>query len=440
LHRTPRQHLRRVRGGLLAIALLFGGALPRALATEYQETPAPEEEPPLSVEPADDPFYRAPEAPAHPRDKCAPRCPSALERAKPGTILRVRPMTVTAFRFPVPVEGWQLLVRSTDSAGAPVAVVTSILLPLVPWVGGERPLFSHQAAIDALGDQCMPSYELRTGTHAEALSLVPALLAGWVVVTTDFEGPRHAYGAGPMAGQAVLDGIRAATRFAPAGLDGDATPVGLMGYSGGGQATTWAAELQPTYAPELNVVGVAGGGVPADLNAVARHLDGALEAGIAIAAGVGIHREFPSMAIDDLVNERGRQLIDSMSDACIEEFAASAPGVRWTDLSDVDDPLALPQIVEALAANSLGKTAPTAPMYLYHSVADQLIPVAVADQLARHYCAEGVAPVFYDRSVAGEHIAYAVLGAPGAYGFLASRFAGVAAPDNCALLPVIAPL
>lgn len=412
----------RILGALVAALLLLGG-----VAVARAEEPTPEQAPPLTVEPEDDTFYMAPGS------------AEDLAAAAPGAILRVRPLSLTAFGFPIPVGGWQLLVRSTDSAGRPVAVVTSVILPDVGYAGGgARPLLSYQMAIDALGDQCMPSYTLRTGTQKEAPTLLPALQAGWAVVTTDFEGPRRAYGAGPMAGHAVLDGIRAATRFAPAGLSADDTPVGLMGYSGGGQATTWAAELQPTYAPELNVVGIAGGGVPVDLNQVARNLDGRLEAGIGIAAGVGINREFPAMGLDELFNARGRQVAAEVSDGCIEDYAFQYPNVRFADLTDVADPLSLPQVVETLEANSLGKAAPTAPFYLYHSVADQLVPVAGADRLAQRYCAEGDAPVFYDRNAGGEHIAYAVVGGVTAFAFLADRFAGLPAPDNCAAVPVLA--
>ncbi|MEY2477217.1 MAG: triacylglycerol lipase [Actinomycetota bacterium] len=409
----------RILGMLITLVLLAGG-----VAVARAETPAPEPAPPLTVEPKDDPFYAAPED---------------LASAAPGAVLRVRALSLTAYGFPIPVGGWQLLVRSTDSAGAPVAVVTSIILPSVAYAGGgARPLLSYQMAIDALGDHCQPSYTLRTGTQKEAPTLLPGLQAGWAVVTTDFEGPRHAYGAGPMAGHAVLDGIRAATHFAPAGLSGDDTPVGLMGYSGGGQATTWAAELQPAYAPELNVVGIAGGGVPVDLNQVARHLDGRLEAGIGIAAGVGINREFPAMGLDALFNERGRQVAAEVSDGCIDDYAVQYPNVRFADLTDAADPLSLPQVVSTLEANSLAKAAPTAPFYLYHSVVDQLVPVAGADKLAQYYCAEGDAPVFYDRNAAGEHIGYAFTGGVTAFAFLAERFAGLPAPDNCAAVPVIA--
>lgn len=383
-----------------------------------------EPEPPRGLLPDDDPFYDTPEG-------------VDLAAVAPGQILRIRPLTVSAGTLPLPVDAWQILVRSTDSDGDPVPVAASILLPVVPWIGdGPQPLVSYQSPIDALGDHCQPSYTLRNGNEPELAVMAPAQLAGWAVVTTDFEGPRHAYGAGPMAAHGVLDGVRGALALEQANLAANA-PVGFVGYSGGGQATTWAAEVQPTYAPELNVVGFAGGGVPVDLQEVARHLDGDLAAGIAIAAGVGIDREFPAMDLESILNDRGREVMAEVSDQCIDEFAFAYPGVTFADLSTHPDPLSLPQITDALDANSLGKATPSAPFYLWHSVADQLIPVSGPDRLAEYYCTEGDQPVYYDRNIAGEHITYAVAGAPGAFAFLADRFAGLPAPDNCLLVPVL---
>jgi hypothetical protein len=66
-----------------------------------------------------------------------------------------------------------------------------------------------------------------------------------------------------------------------------------MGYSGGALASQWANEVQSTYAPELKFAGVAAGGVPADIEYVARRIDGGVFAGIYIGAAVGLSRAYP---------------------------------------------------------------------------------------------------------------------------------------------------
>jgi Secretory lipase len=57
----------------------------------------------------------------------------------------------------------------------------------------------------------------------------------------------------------TLDSIRAA--FSSSTIPGDAR-VAMLGYSGGAIATEWAAELAPTYAPDVDkrMIGAAIGG------------------------------------------------------------------------------------------------------------------------------------------------------------------------------------
>src|SRR5688500_2567537 len=196
------------------------------------------------VEPYEDPFYRP---------------PAGFEASPPGTLLGTRSVTVTGLGLPVPVDSQQFLVRSTDAKGAPTAVVGTVMVPRSPYPAGPRPLVSYQPATDSLGDQCNPSYKLRAGTEGELPLMWQALPQGWAVVVTDYQGPKNAFTAGRMAGHAVLDGIRAALALPGTGLAGATTPVGMWGYSGGGLATSWAAELQGGYAPELNMAAVASG-------------------------------------------------------------------------------------------------------------------------------------------------------------------------------------
>lgn len=53
----------------------------------------------------------------------------------------------------------------------------------------------------------------------------------------------------------------------------------MWGYSGGAAAIGWAAALQPSYAPDINLAGAAHGGTPANLTAAAVYLNGSGGAG-----------------------------------------------------------------------------------------------------------------------------------------------------------------
>jgi len=362
--------------------------------------------------PNDDPFYIP---------------PSGFEARTPGTILRTRSVVVTGLGIPLPVRSTQMLVRTTDGKGRPTAVVSTLMLPLIPSFG-RRPLLSYQPATDSLGDQCNPSYLLRVGLEKETALMAAGLLKGWAVVVTDYQGPDDAFGAGRMAGHAVLDGIRAAERLGSSSLAGTATPVGMWGYSGGGLATSWAAELQPGYAPELNIRGVASGGTPADLKAAAANLDGGPFSGLFLAAAVGLSRQHPEMLT--VMNDRGRDMIEQIGDLCYAGESVFFPFRRLNEFTTVPAPLDHPVVAPVLAANKLGSTAPTAPVYLYHSVFDELIPYASAQALRADWCGRG-ARVQFVTDVLSEHIVLAVSGAPGAIAYLDARFRGSPAPNNC---------
>lgn len=144
--------------------------------------------------------------------------------------------------------------------------MTTVILPAGAPPAGGRPLLSYQVAHDSTDPSCGPSVAMRAGSGPEGMFAQSgmtfvdhALQQGWAVSVPDHEGPNARIVAPREPGYAVLDGIRAAQAFAPLGLDGARTPVGMWGYSGGGLATGWVAQEQPNYAPELNVRGVAMG-------------------------------------------------------------------------------------------------------------------------------------------------------------------------------------
>ena len=52
----------------------------------------------------------------------------------------------------------------------------------------------------------------------------------------------------------------------------------------------------------------------------------------------------------------------------------------------------------------------------------------------RRFCAAGV-KIDHVETLLGEHVGVALTGAPGAVAYLAARFAGRPAPEDCAAIP-----
>lgn len=373
--------------------------------------------------PENDPFYTP---------------PAGYRSAPNGKVLRARTVTATTLGIPLPAQSEQLLYKRVDAQGRATATVTTVMVPLAPWLGpGPRPLVSYQTAEDSVASRCAPSYALRAGlpaitsnSESETTVMSTALARGWAVVTSDYEGPTSNFLAGPREGRGVLDGIRAALAHHLGGL-GATTPVGMWRYSGGAFATAWAIQLKVKYAPELRLMGSALGGVPADLEPAMRVIDGGFGAGLVMGGMIGLRRAYPEANLSSLFTPAGSAALDAGSADCTIDLLARyafAPLSRFTRSSTPFDD---PRLKRVLAANSpLGKGAPNSPVYSYHATGDELVPVAVADALVASYCKAGT-PVERVRYPSGEHNITLLLGVPGAENFLARRFAGKKAVSSC---------
>ncbi|MGW4714056.1 lipase family protein [Nocardia sp. NPDC004260] len=404
---------------VLLLAALLGALAVSAVGTPVRANPIEQfltpsrEYPGILPTPLDDPFYTP---------------PPGFESLPPGAILASRAggTGLTAF----PLRSTELLVRSTDSKDQPVPVVATLLVPQAPWTGsGPRPVLSFNAAIDSLGHRCAPSYKLRNEPTAEFWAAQIPLSKGYAVLVPDHQGPRQAYAAGLMAGHAVLDSIRAVVNTPEFGLRPEA-PTVVTGYSGGAIASGWAAQLAPRYAPELNLVGAAFGGVPADFDMLLSTMNGRNAAsGVFLAATLGLAREYPELL--GLMNDDGWRLAQVGKDLCMtaEEFGGAVVPIPVQALTHAAAPTELPMVREILAANRLGASAPTVPVFLYHATHDPWVPLAGAEKLYADWCGAGTQVDFQVHF--GEHFLVGLSGIPGANSWIDDRFAGRPLAPHC---------
>lgn len=395
-----------VGGSVAAIAALGAPAASQAAITAYN-----------------DPFYV-------PTDNMA--------ELAPGTIMKTRE---TAFRtspgLKLPFKTYQLLYRTTNRLNQPIIGVATVIMPLKLAPVGQRKLVSYQTAYDGLNPTCRPSYSLQGGTESlqslETVLMSAALMRGWIVVTTDYEGPNDEFGIGKVEGQSVLDGIRAAENYAPIGLtQGAKTPVGMLGYSGGGQATAWAAELAAGYAPELNIVGAAQGGVGGDLRTVQIAFDGQLFSGIGLAGINALGASYPEANLDGELNARGKKVFAKLRKMtpCITGYALAYSGLKFNSLTKTPHLLRTPKWIQMAKENSLGQGTPKFPVLWYHTYYDQMNQAGANLKIAHKYCDEG-SPLRFELSYKEEHASQAFSMPLKAQGWLAARFNGSPVNSNC---------
>ena len=170
-------------------------------------------------------------------------------------------------------------------------------------------------------------------TDAESIVIAPLLLQGYTVIVPDTEGQTADFASAPEYGMATLNSIRAATNSPVTGLT-KATPIGMFGYSGGAIATDWAAQLAPSYAPDVNrqLVGAAEGGVLVDPAHNLTYVNGSsIWAGIIPMSIIGIARGF-QINIKPYLSSYGLQLYSSLQNASIANVLGQYPGLKFAQL------------------------------------------------------------------------------------------------------------
>ena len=222
--------------------------------------------------------------------------PSSLPAGTHGDIIRYRVAQVTIAGAP-DVNAWNVMYYSTDALGARNVVTGTVLVPKKAWsLFSYRPIIAYAIGTHGLCQTCAPSVQFEAGTDYENENIAQALNRNYAVLVTDNPGytigGTPTYMSGKAQGHALLDIVIAASKISPAYLSKNAK-VAIWGYSQGGQTAAWAGELQPGYAPDLKLAGVAAGGVPADFFEVAPYLDGKNGSAFLLETVIGLWSQYP---------------------------------------------------------------------------------------------------------------------------------------------------
>lgn len=364
---------------------------------------------------------------------------------------------------PLPGTATRLMYKSTDSDGQAVAVTGAYIEPSAKWEGdGPRPLVAVASGTMGQGDQCAPSLALQhpLTTSGQTLSVgydnlaIYRLLAtGAAVVVTDYVGlgatdRLHTYVNRLDEGHAVLDAVRAARALPGTSLT-SGSRVGLYGYSEGGGATASAAELQPTYAPDVPLSGTYAGAPPADLTAVMKGIDGSVLAAALGWAINGFVQAYPDMrdAAEANLNDAGRKALADTSTMCVGDamlgygFSRSS---AWTNSgkSVAEIIAADPRAQAILDAQRIGTLKPNGPVRVATGIQDDIVPHAQARQLAVDWCRKG-GNVTYQAvglpnlgdKILTNHLAPLITDQQAAISWLTDRLKGKPTTSNCWTMP-----
>jgi hypothetical protein len=382
-----------------------------------------------------------------------------LAQKAPGTVLKSRTLYYHVLGIALPVRVVQLVYRSAGALGQPTVNVTSVLEPPLPPAAPRA--VSYQSFYDSLNPADEPSAQIAGDVtlgglvaDAESVVIAPLLLEGYTVIVPDTEGQTADFASGPEYGINTLNSIRAATSSPLTGLT-TSTPIGMFGYSGGAIATDWAAQMAPSYAPDVNrqLVGAAEGGVLVDPAHNLTYVNGSsIWAGIIPMSIIGIARGF-HIDITPYLSSYGRQLYSGLQKASIINVLGQYPGLTFAQLVKprYANPASIPVLVKVeneLNVGSLGS--PTIPMFIGQGAngiaegtpgnkpgigpGDGVMVAGDVRTLARDFCASGTA-VDYTQYDTLSHITTFPVWTPAALAWLGGRFAGSPAPNDCAQIP-----
>ncbi len=256
--------------------------------------------------------------------------PSPTPTGTAGGLVWYRPATVNLNVTLPSFKAWTVLYQSTDQHGRPDWVTGTVIVPTAKWSGqGERPVVTYAEGTQGLAQSCAPSLQMAAGTEYDGGAIIESLKKGYAVTVTDYQGYTNGavptYAAGKAEGQAVLDVVRAGRQVPGSGI-GASAPVIVWGYSQGGQAAGWAAELQPSYAPDVKMVGLAAGGVPANLQAIGEFDNASVGTAFGLDGLIGLSAAYPEeFNLASISNAAGLEAAGKLLHECAIQSLARIP-------------------------------------------------------------------------------------------------------------------
>jgi acetyl esterase/lipase len=323
-----------------------------------------------------------------------------------------------------PVGGtkvFRVLYRSRSVQGKPIAVSGIVL---VPEGDGPHPVLTYAHGTAGLADRCAPSkqpvYDVLTDLAGK----------GYVVTATDYEGlgtpGLHPYIAGISEGRSTLDIVRAAAELP--GVELDAKTV-IWGHSQGGHAAVFAAQLAPTWTPELDVVGTVAIAPATELPLIASALkNGPYQGYLAMAAG-GLHAAYPDADLHQILTDEAIGRLGILETACTAAVWKAFRSLPYDRFAKAD-PTSVPAWKALLEENDPGHVKLSSPLFIVHGEADEQIPTVASAALFNRLCRLG--QVAERKTYPGaDHVGVAEAALDDLVRWTAERFAGKPATNGC---------
>lgn len=337
---------------------------------------------------------------------------------------------------PEGAQAWRIRYVSQNEAGKPIEVTGMVIAPKgIPNRLG-RTVLAWAHGTWGVADKCTPSTS--TNFFNATPALAEMLARGHVVVATDYEGlgtdGPHPYLVGGSAGRSVLDAVRAAQAIPEAGAS---RRFAVWGESQGGHAALWTGQIAKSYAPDLELVGVAAAAPPTDL---IENLTGGSDPSVrAFLTAFTAHSwaDHFGAPLKTLGNKSTQGIINRLSrNNCVTVDGKPRIGavigilVLRERLKNVDLGRISPW-AEIARANSPAHSNYGIPFLIAQNEADTIVAPQVTRRFAQNLCHSGARLRYVNIPGNGGHAVSARGSATETLDWIAARFAGLSAPSDC---------
>lgn len=348
---------------------------------------------------------------------------------RPGELIGSIPIE----NAPGDMRAWHITYWTTDGEGRSIRASGIVAAPHEP-TARPRDILAWTHGAWGVTERCAPSLSPNFWKMTPGLD---GVRRGYVVVAPDYPGlgskGAHPFLVGEDTGRSVLDAVRAA-RFIPSATAGSRFAV--WGESQGGHAALWTGQIAKSYAPELQLVGVAAAAPPTDL---VRNLqynpDGPVQTLFKAFIGYSWSQQYKA-PLATLGGGQTRGIVTKLAKKnCIELESTPRLGTiagiltlqsRWkgVDMGSIEPWAGLAR------TNSPTTAAFGVPLLIGQNPKDELISPDVTKAHAQALCRAG-APLYYMTINGAGHATSARDSASDTLDWISDRFASHRPPTNC---------
>ncbi|PKP81085.1 MAG: hypothetical protein CVT79_12465 [Alphaproteobacteria bacterium HGW-Alphaproteobacteria-18] len=329
----------------------------------------------------------------------------------------------------------RILYTTTLNGGVP-ATATAIVI----WKNSEEDSSPRRVITWAHGTSgtapgCGAS--MRGDPYAHIPALPELLEEGWVLIASDYAGLTtngpHPYLIGEGEARSVLDSVRAAHDLTELTLSLETV---IWGHSQGGHAALWSGIKARSYAPELQIKGIAAIAPITDLPAILAGIEATPTGRIYSSYVARAYADtYPDLYFTGIVRPEARWQAEEISKRC---FSGARPSVAAL-LSDrfIDSSIFRGGETGIAFRKRLAENIPNrkfgAPVLILQGKRDELVSAKVQASYARDRCAAGET-IDYQQFDRLDHMSIIAPDAPTApvlISWTRARFAGTPAPAIC---------